>query len=213
MENTTHSCMNCTVYSLGEGAYNISGSSTADILFFGGLDTRHYRQDRYRQRHDNSKTKALIGQVHGWRAGSRRNIALEAIERGTARIPLGCHAEINKSALIGQVRDTAQYPAGITPSVNGPVGVYPFFNIATHFCNFGMKNNHLNQCYASSIARHIFKKRKLLVLETDATKHILVTHLWVGVKLLLKGGKKYYPIFLRMCVQKKQHVSDFRCLY
>ena len=60
---------------------------------------------RHRQRHDNSKTKALIGQqVHDWRAGSRRNIALEAIERGTARIPLGCHAEINKSALIGQVR-------------------------------------------------------------------------------------------------------------
>ena len=41
---------------------------------------------RHRQWHDNSKTKALIGQVHGWPAGSRRNIALEAIERGTARV-------------------------------------------------------------------------------------------------------------------------------
>ena len=130
MENSTHSCVNCTVNSLWEGAYNISFSSTAriklsDILFFGGLDRGLHvttGKPRHRQWHDHSKTKALIGQVHGWRAGSRRNIALEAIERGTARIPLGCHAEIYKSALIGQVRDTARYPAGITPSVNGPLG-------------------------------------------------------------------------------------------
>ena len=71
--------------------------------------------------------------MHGWRAGSRRNIALEAIERGTARIPLGCHAEINKSALIGQVRDTARYPAGITPSVNGPLATLIQW-IAAMFC-------------------------------------------------------------------------------
>ena len=52
-----------------------------------------------------------------------------------------------------------------------------------------------NQCYASGIALHIFKKRKLLVLETDATKHILVTRLWVGVKLLLRGGENMILFF------------------
>ena len=42
-----------------------------------------------RQRNVNNqliKTKALIGQEHVWRAVSRRKIAPEAIERGTARV-------------------------------------------------------------------------------------------------------------------------------
>ncbi len=62
----------------------------SDILLFGVLDTRHYRQAPspadVRQWHDNNKTKALIGQEHGWRAVSCREIAPEAIERGTARV-------------------------------------------------------------------------------------------------------------------------------
>ena len=49
-------------------------------LVFGGLDTRHWLW------HDNSKTKALIGQEDGWPAVYRRNIALEAIQRDTARV-------------------------------------------------------------------------------------------------------------------------------
>ena len=45
----------------------------------------------------------------------------KSLQKQSGAVPLGCHAEINKSVLIGQVRDTARYPAGITPSVNGPL--------------------------------------------------------------------------------------------
>ena len=72
---------------------------------------------RHRQWRDNSKTKALIGQVHD----TARDPAGISLWKRSSAVPLGCHAEINKSALIGQVRDTARYPAGITPSVNGPL--------------------------------------------------------------------------------------------
>ena len=73
---------------------------------------------RHRPWRDNSKTKALIGQVHD----TARDPAGISLWKRSSAVPLGCHAEINKSALIGQVRDTARYPAGITPSVNGPLG-------------------------------------------------------------------------------------------
>ena len=57
----------------------------------------------------NIKTKALIGQER------ERYPAGKSLQKQSGAVPLGCHAEINKSALIGQVRDTARYPAGITP--------------------------------------------------------------------------------------------------
>ena len=56
------------------------------------------------------------------RTAGRRNTAGISLWKRSSAIPLGCHAEINKSALIGQVRNTARYTAGITPSVNGPLG-------------------------------------------------------------------------------------------
>ena len=43
--------------------------------------------------------------------------ARKSLQKRSSAVPLGCHAEINKSALIGQVHDTARYPAGITPRV------------------------------------------------------------------------------------------------
>ena len=57
----------------------------------------------------NIKTKALIGQER------ERYPAGKSLQKQSGAVPLGCHAEINKSALIGQVHDTARYPAGITP--------------------------------------------------------------------------------------------------
>ena len=53
---------------------------------------------RHRQWHDNNKIKALIGQEHGWRAVSRREIAPEAIECGTARVS---RAGENKNRWLG----------------------------------------------------------------------------------------------------------------
>ena len=62
---------------------------------------------RHRQWRDNSKTKALIGQVHD----TARDPAGISLWKRSSAVPLGCHAEINKSSLIGQVHDTARYPA------------------------------------------------------------------------------------------------------
>ena len=54
---------------------------------------------RHRQWRDNSKTKALIGQVHD----TARDPAGISLWKRSSAVPLGCHAEINKSALIGLV--------------------------------------------------------------------------------------------------------------
>ena len=125
VENCTHSCVNCTVTSYDNRffeyfrmsqaqfahilsilkpsiTYRISRKTCklSDILLFGCPRYASLPASTVtRLWHDNNKTKALIGQEHGWRAVSRREIAPEAIERGTARVSRAGE----KKSLIGLV--------------------------------------------------------------------------------------------------------------